>query len=107
MIRQWSASDVFFDRTDQKWKIFTVSHRDDHRLYSGESTADPRFGFHEIACTPVNYPSVGNEEDPSVIFDSDAGKWRMALCKNMGGGYQTLLMQATAHSRGVTSGKDI
>lgn len=42
-----------------------------------------------------------------MIFDSDAGKWRMALCKNMGGGYQTLLMQATAHSRGVTSGKDI
>ncbi len=93
-LRQWSASDVFFDRTDKKWKIFTVSHRDYHQLYSGESTDDPRFGFHEISCAPVDYPSVGNEEDPSVIFDSEAGKWRMALCKNRGGGYQTLLMEA-------------
>jgi len=39
LIRQWSASDVFFDRKSDTWKIFTVSHRDDHMLYSGESTA--------------------------------------------------------------------
>jgi len=93
LIRQWSASDVFYDRTDDKWKIFTVSHRDDHMLYSGESTVDPRFGLVEIACSKVNYASVGNEEDPSVIYDSTAGKWRMALCKAKKG-YQTVLMEA-------------
>ena len=93
LIRQWSASDVFFDRTDDKWKIFTVSHRDDHMLYSGESSVDPRFGLIEISCSKVNYPSVGNEEDPSVIYDSTASKWRMAICKAKGG-YQTVLMEA-------------
>jgi len=93
LIRQWSASDVFFDRRDETWKIFTVSHRDDHMLYSGESKVDPRFGFVEVSCSKVNYPSVGNEEDPSVIYDSTAGKWRMAFCKSKSG-YQTVLMEA-------------
>lgn len=93
LIRQWSASDVFFDRTDEKWKIFTVSHRDDHMLYSGETTVDPRFGLVEIPCSKVNYASVGNEEDPSVIYDYEAGKWRMAVCKAKNG-YQTILMEA-------------
>jgi hypothetical protein len=93
LIRQWSASDVFFDRRDKKWKIFTVSHRDDHMLYSGESVIDPRFGLVEVSCSKVNYPSVGNEEDPSVFYDSSSGKWRMAVCKARSG-YQTVLMEA-------------
>ena len=93
LIRQWSASDVFYDRTDQKWKIYTVSHRDDHMLYAGETAIDPRFGLVEIACSKVKYSSVGNEEDPSVVFDAEVGKWRMAVCKAKNG-YQTILMEA-------------
>ncbi len=93
LLRQWSASDVFFDRNDDTWKIFTVSHRDDHMLYSGETTIDPRFGLVEISCSKVKYASVGNEEDPSVIYDSTVGKWRMAVCKAKKG-YQTVLMEA-------------
>ncbi|KKK86042.1 hypothetical protein LCGC14_2767190, partial [marine sediment metagenome] len=93
LIRQWSASDVFFDRTDDKWKIFTTSHRDDHMIYSGESTIDPRFGLVEISCSKVNYASVGNEEDASVFYDTSVGKWRMAVCKAKSG-YQTVLMEA-------------
>jgi hypothetical protein len=95
LIRQWSASDVFFDRRDKTWKIFTVSHRDDHMLYSGETTVDPRFGLVEIPCSKVKYTSVGNEEDPSVIWDTEAGKWRMAVCKAKKG-YQTILMETDA-----------
>jgi hypothetical protein len=94
LIRQWAASNVFYDRQSKTWKIFTVSHRDDHMLYSGETTVDPRFGLTEIASSKVKYASVGNEEDPSVIWDTEVGKWRMAVCKNMGGGYSTLLMEA-------------
>ncbi len=93
IIRQWAASDVFYDRKSKTWKIFTVSHRDDHMLYSGETMVDPRFGQVEIQCSKVNYASVGNEEDPSVIWDSEVGKWRMAVCKAEGG-YQTILMEA-------------
>jgi len=93
LIRQWAASDVFYDRKSKSWKIFTVSHRDDHMLYSGETQKDPRFGLTEISCSKVNYASVGNEEDPSVIWDSDEGKWRMAVCK-ANNGYQTILMEA-------------
>jgi hypothetical protein len=84
-----------YDLQTKEWEIFTVSHRDDHMLYSGESSVDPRFGLVEISCSKVNYPSVGNEEDPTVIYDSTAGKWRMAICKAKGG-YQTVLMEADA-----------
>lgn len=94
LIRQWAASDVFYDRQSKTWKIFTVSHRDDHMLYSGTTKKDPRFGLTEISCSKVNYASVGNEEDPLVIWDSKAGKWRMAVCQANKGGYQTVLMEA-------------
>ena len=93
LIRQWAASDVFYDRKSKTWKVFTVSHRDDHMLYSGETQKDPRFGLTEIASSKVKYESVGNEEDPSVIWDSEVGKWRMAVCKAKKG-YQTILMEA-------------
>ena len=93
LIRQWAASDVLFDRKSKTWKIFTVSHRDDHMLYAGSTQKDPRFGLTEISCAKMKYASVGNEEDPSVIWDEDAGKWRMVMCKSKGG-YQTLLMEA-------------
>ena len=93
MIRQWAASDVFYDRISETWKVFTVSHRDDHMLYSGEIKEDLRFGLSEVPVTKVKYNSVNNEEDPSVIWDSVVGKWRMAICK-ANNGYQTILMEA-------------
>ena len=93
LIRQWAASDVFFDRKSKKWKVFTVSHRDDHMLYLGEVDTDLRFGMTEIPVSKVKYESVNNEEDPSVIWDDEAKKWRMALCKAKNG-YQTILMEA-------------
>ena len=73
--------------------MFTVSHRDDHMLYSGEIKKDLRFGLSEVSVTKVKYNSVNNEEDPSVIWDSAVGKWRMAICK-ANNGYQTILMEA-------------
>jgi hypothetical protein len=75
-----------------------VSHGDDHKIYQGESRADLRTGYHEIASTLVDYPSVGNEEDPSVIYDAEAKRWRMAVCKSKKG-YQTVLMEATRLDR--------
>ncbi len=93
LIRQWAASDVFFDRKSKKWKVFTVSHRDDHMIYSGEIDTDLRFGMTEIPVSKVKYESVKNEEDPSVIWDDEAKKWRMAVCKAKNG-YQTILMEA-------------
>ena len=93
LIRQWAASDVFYDRKSETWKVFTVSHRDDHMLYSGQIKKDLRFGLTEVPVSKVKYNSVNNEEDPSVIWDSVMGKWRMAVCK-ANNGYQTILMEA-------------
>ena len=91
--RPWHASDIFYDRTDKQWKVFTVSHGDDHRIYSGVCDKDPRFGTVAVNMTAADYESVRNEEDPSVFFDEDAGKWRMAMCKYRNG-YQTVLLES-------------
>ena len=93
LIRQWAASDVFYDRKSNTWRVFTVSHRDDHMLYSGKVNKDLRFGMTEIPVSKVKYQSVNNEEDPSVVWDDEAGKWRMAICKAKNG-YQTILLEA-------------
>ncbi|MBN2164178.1 MAG: hypothetical protein JXR25_13590 [Pontiellaceae bacterium] len=91
--RPWHASDIFYDRTDRTWKVFTVSHGDDHRIYYGVCDQDPRFGIVEVNMTAADYESVRNEEDPSVFFDAAAGKWRMAVCKYRNG-YQTVLLES-------------
>ena len=93
LIRQWAASDVFYDRKSNTWCVITVSHRDDHMLYLGKVNKDLRYGMTEIPVSKLKYQSVNNEEDPSVIWDNKAGKWRMAICKAKNG-YQTILMEA-------------
>ncbi len=93
LIRQWAASDVFYDRKSKTWKVFTVSHRDDHMLYWGEVNKDLRYGMTEISVSKLKYQSINNEEDPSVIWDNKAEKWRMGICKAKNG-YQTILMEA-------------
>ncbi|MBX2815074.1 MAG: hypothetical protein KTR24_03720 [Saprospiraceae bacterium] len=93
LLRQWAASDVLYDRRSRNWKVFTVSHRDDHMLYAGQTEDDLRFGQTEIHCAPMQYPSVGNEEDPSVIWDAQEKKWRMVMCKATEG-YQTILWES-------------
>ena len=92
-LRPWHASDIFFDRNDKTWKVLTVSHGDDYKIYYAESETDLRSGYHEVEAEVLRYTSVGNEEDPSAVFDADAGKWRMAVCKS-NKGYQSVLMEA-------------
>lgn len=91
--RPWHATDVFFDRRDNKWKIFTTSHGDDRKIYYGICNKDPRFGITEVAATVLNN-GIAQGEDPSVIYDAGAGKWRMAMCQDMNGGFNTVLLES-------------
>jgi hypothetical protein len=92
--RPWHATDVFFDRRDNQWKCLTTSHGDDHRIYYGVCDRDPRFGVAEISVDLLNC-GINQGEDPSIIYDGEAGKWRLALCQDVGGGFNTLLLEAT------------
>lgn len=91
--RPWHATDIFFDRRDRKWKFFTTSHGDDHKIYYGVCNNDPRFGISEVAATLLN-TGIGQGEDPSVIFDAVARKWRLAMCQLVSGGFNTVLLES-------------
>ncbi len=91
--RPWHATDIFFDRKDRKWKFFTTSHGDDHKIYYGVCNNDPRFGISEVAATLLN-TGIGQGEDPSVIYDAVAGKWRLAMCQLVTGGFNTVLLES-------------
>lgn len=92
--RPWHATDIFFDRKDRKWKILTTSHGDDHKIYYGICNKDPRFGITEVVATVLNN-GVAQGEDPSVIYDSTVGKWRLAMCQAVSGGFNTVLLEST------------
>lgn len=92
--RPWHATDVFFDRTDQKWKFLTTSHGDDHKIYYGIFNKDPRFGITEAQANLLQN-GVQQGEDPSIIYDLNAGKWRLAMCQSVAGGFNTVLLESS------------
>jgi hypothetical protein len=92
--RPYHATDVFFDRKDRQWKFLTVSHGDDHKIYYGVCDQDPRFGITENTARLLNY-GTSQAEDPSIIYDDNAKKWRLALCRDVGGGFNTILLEST------------
>ncbi|MDR1331595.1 MAG: T9SS type A sorting domain-containing protein [Tannerella sp.] len=91
--RPWHATDVFFDRNDRQWKFLTVSHGDDHKIYSGACDKDPRFGITENTARVLDC-GISQGEDPSIIYDADAKKWRLAMCRDAGGGFNTVLLES-------------
>lgn len=91
--RPWHATDIFFDRRDHKWKFFSTSHGDDHKIYYGICNNDPRFGISEVNATVLNN-GIAQGEDPSVIYDAAAGKWRLAMCQSVTGGFNTVLLES-------------
>jgi hypothetical protein len=91
--RPWHATDVFFDRNDCKWKFLTVSHGDDHKLYFGICNKDPRFGITENTAHVLNC-GINQGEDPSIIYDDNAKKWRLAMCRSVSGGFNTVLLES-------------
>jgi hypothetical protein len=91
--RPWHATDIFFDRNDSKWKFLTVSHGDDHKIYFGICDKDPRVGITESTARVLDC-GISQGEDPSIIYDADAKKWRLAMCRDIGGGFNTVLLES-------------
>jgi hypothetical protein len=91
--RPWHATDVFFDRGDGKWKFLTTSHGDDHKIYCGACSKDPRFGVAENTARALDC-GIARGEDPSIIYDDRAKKWRLAVCRDVNGGFNTVLLES-------------
>lgn len=103
LLRNEVASHIFYDRKAKTWRGVTtgfsayanIAH-EKKQLLIIESKHDPRFGFSVMNARP--FQMVGDMEDPQILFDDKAGKWRMISCKNQGG-YKAILSESAHWDR--------
>ncbi len=103
LLRNEIASHVFYDRKDKIWRGLTTGFsayanpEEKKQLLAIESKRDPRFGFSIMKAVP--FGMVGDIEDPHILYDSDAGKWRMLTCENMKG-YKAVVLESEHWNKG-------
>lgn len=82
LLRNEIASHIFYDRSAKTWRGITTGFsayanpdKEKKQLLAVESRQDPRKGFSVMQAGPFGI--VGDIEDPHIIFDSKAKKWRI------------------------------
>jgi len=90
LLRNEIASHIFYDRKQNLWRGVTTGFsayanldKEKKQLLVIESKRDPRFGFSIMNSTPFGI--VGDIEDPHILYDSEAKKWRMLACEKHNG----------------------
>lgn len=102
ILRNEVASHIFYDRQDRVWRGITTgfsayANPQEHKqLLAVESTKDPRFGFSVMRAAPFGV--VGDIEDPHILYDAKAGKWRILICEN-NGGYKAIMLESALWDR--------
>ena len=105
LLRNEVASHVFYDRKESVWRGLTTgfsafaNKQEKKQLLTIESKLDPRFGFSIMRATP--FGMVGDYEDPHILFDAKAKKWRMLTCTNEKG-YKAIMLESDAWNKGYT-----
>ncbi|MBW8332330.1 MAG: hypothetical protein K0M40_09950 [Prolixibacteraceae bacterium] len=97
LLRNEVASHIFYDRNEKCWRGLTTGFSayanpdEKKQLLAVDSKKDPRFGFSVMKASPMGM--VGDYEDPHILFDSAAKKWRMLACENVKG-YKAILLES-------------
>lgn len=104
LLRNEIASHLFYDRRDRVWRGITTGFSafanpqdEEKQLLAVESVRDPRFGFSIMQASPFGV--VGDIEDPHILFDSVAHKWRILACENIDG-YKAVMLESDTWNQG-------
>lgn len=104
LLRNEIASHIFYDRKKETWRGITTGFsafanpdKEKKQLLAVESKRDPRFGFSVMNAVPFGIE--GDVEDPHIIYDADAGRWRMLTCENHNG-YKAVIMESFNWDKG-------
>jgi hypothetical protein len=104
LLRNEIASHLFYDRKHEIWRGLTTGFsayanpdKEKKQLLAIESKRDPRFGFSIMNAVP--FGMVGDIEDPHILFDSEAKKWRMLTCEN-NNGYKAIILESDFWNHG-------
>ncbi|ODS85338.1 MAG: hypothetical protein ABS46_02080 [Cytophagaceae bacterium SCN 52-12] len=102
ILRNEVASHIFYDRKGKTWRGITTgfsayAHPQERKqLLAVESVKDPRFGFSVMSASPFGI--VGDIEDPHILYDAKAGKWRILTCENIDG-YKAVMLESTSWNK--------
>jgi hypothetical protein len=104
ILRNEVATHLFYDRKNTVWRGLTTGfsafanpNKEKKQLLAIESKKDPRFGFSTMSAVPIDM--VGDIEDPHILFDSAANKWRMLTCENLNG-YKAVVLESDDWNKG-------
>ena len=104
LLRNEIASHIYYDRRHDIWRGLTTGfsayanpEKEKKQLLAIESKRDPRFGFSIMSAVP--FGMAGDMEDPHILFDSEAGKWRMLTCENQDG-YKAIVLESDHWNKG-------
>ena len=103
LLRNEIASHIFYDRKANIWRGLTTGFsafanpKEEKQLLAVESKKDPRFGFSVMKASPFGI--VGDIEDPHILFDSIANKWRILTCENHDG-YKAVMLESDTWNKG-------
>jgi len=104
ILRNEIASHLYYDRKDEIWRGLTTGFsayanpdEEKKQLLAIESKKDPRFGFSVMKAVP--FGMVGDIEDPHILYDSEAKKWRILTCEN-NNGYKAIVLESDFWNRG-------
>ena len=104
ILRNEIATHLFYDRKDDIWRGLTTGFsayanpdKEKKQLLTIESKRDPRFGFSIMNAVPLGM--VGDIEDPHILYDSEAKKWRMLTCEN-NNGYKAIILESDLWNKG-------
>lgn len=100
LLRNEIASHIFYDKEAEEWRGITVGFsaygdpdkKTPKQLWAVSAKRDPRFGFSIMKAKPVIMP--GAEEDPHMIYDQSAAKWRVLVCSRGEVGFPATLYEA-------------
>lgn len=102
ILRNEVASHIFYDRKEKVWRGITTGFsayalpQERKQLLAVESVKDPRFGFSVMSASPFGI--VGDIEDPHILYDAEAGKWRILTCENIDG-YKAVMLESASWNK--------
>ncbi len=98
ILRNEIASHIFYDRNENIWRGLTTGfsayaniNKEKKQLLAVASPKDPRFGFSVMKAEPFGI--VGDIEDPHILYDQEARKWRILTCENYDG-YKAVVLES-------------
>jgi hypothetical protein len=100
LLRNDLASSIIYDRKAKQWRGMTVgfssygdpAKKEKKMILAVQSSKEPLEGISIMKAKPVVLPNAS--EDPQLIYDQEAKKWRVLACAKGGAGFPATIYES-------------